>query len=212
MNTCELKPNLKYVQECIPEIHNYLKNNYDIISVDTGYKNLLLLKNYNRTSMRYTHIQYQTESKIKKHKKILYELDHKNILTKKEQLSYCNINKYILFNQTNSLDNLCKNIKKKFGNVVLCIGDTGYNPLNLFIVEYLSKHIPCYLVDETNTSRLCCSCNSKLVYVQKNKTEIRSPRLVICSKCNTIFNKDSNACTNILNKAIKILNVILVEN
>ena len=124
-----------------------------------------------------------TDDEYNEHQKILYKIE-------------CNKRK--------SLNKLMKNIKQKFGNnIFFCIGDTGCNTINKNIVEFLNKHFICYLVDESYTSKICCKCGSALRYV--NPGNIEMTRIVQCTKheCRYVFNRDSNACGNILNKVTK---------
>ena len=63
------------------------------------------------------------------------------------------------------------------------------------------------MVNEKKTSKVCCRCGSPLMHMTDPNKEIYSIRIVQClnRECRYIFNKDSNACTNILNRAIRTL-------
>jgi len=134
-----------------------------------------------------------------------------------------------------SENKLVNNIKNKFGNnLILIFGDwsdeqgyrTGETSTCKGIKKKLSKYYESYLVDEYNTSKLCCKCGNKLEHY-KDKF-----RLLICKDCKTrtqyhykyydknvkclkeqnitfksqIFTRDLNSCLNIIKLSEHIIN------
>ena len=130
---------------------------------------------------------------------------------------------------------LVNNIKNKFGNdLILVFGDwsdeqgyrTGETSTCKGIKKRLSKIFNSYLVDEYNTSKLCCKCGNKLEHY-KDKF-----RLLICKDCkirtqyhykyydmnvnclkeqkitfkSQIFTRDLNSCLNIIKLSEYIIN------
>jgi len=130
---------------------------------------------------------------------------------------------------------LVNNIKNKFGNnLILVFGDwndeqgyrTGETSTCKGIKKKLNKYYESYLVDEYNTSKLCCKCGNKLEHY-KDKF-----RLLICKDCKTrtqyhykyydknvkclkeqnitfksqIFTRDLNSCLNIIKLLEHIIN------
>ena len=78
-------------------------------------------------------------------------------------------------------------LKNEYGNdLILIFGDwsdeqghkTGETTINKNLKRKLSKHFKnCYLIDEFNTSKLCCKCGNVLEnYKDKH-------RLLICKDC-----------------------------
>ena len=135
----------------------------------------------------------------------------------------------------NSENKLVNNIKNKFGNdLILVFGDwsdeqgyrTGETSTCKGIKKRLSKIFNSFLVDEYNTSKLCCKCGNKLEHYKEKF------RLLVCENCKTrkqyhykyydlnvnclkeqnitfknqIFTRDLNSCLNIIKLSEHIIN------
>lgn len=199
-----LRLNIQYFQYHINHINKCVKDGYNLIGVDPGKYNLLTCKNINNVQMRYTMSQYNVESGLKrKHKKINeYEFKlQQHSMNDEDYSKYNSLNHSIQMNINRSCTKLIENLRKSFGyKIILCIGDCGYNNINKMIAEKISKNLKCYLVDESFTSKICCKCGSDMHYVVCNGITLNRVTQCKNNECRSIFNKDSNACSNILVK------------
>ena len=153
-------------------------NNNDIKKIETN------LSNYNSKTNYYNEFKKWLEEKYK----VFDELyDFYNIKTIRRL-------KMEIYQKTQQSESkLIKNIretfklKNEYGNdLILVFGDwsdepehkTGETTINKNLKRKLSKHFKnCYLVDEYNTSKLCCKCGRELEkYNDKH-------RLLICKDC-----------------------------
>ncbi len=125
-------------------------------------------------------------------------------------------------------------LKNEYGNdLILVFGDwsdeqgnkTGETTINKGLKKKLSKHFESYLIDEYNTSKLCCKCGNKLENLNNKH------RLLICKNCrlnknqysykyydlnvgcikqepavkDRIFTRDLNSCLNMIRLAEHII-------
>ena len=152
-------------------------NNNEIKKIET------ILSNYNSKTNYYSEFKNWLEEKYK----VFDELyDFYNIKTIRRL-------KMEVYQKTQQSESkLIKNIretfklKNEYGNdLILVFGDwsdeqghkTGETTINKNLKRKLSKHFKSYLIDEYNTSKLCCKCGKELEkYNDKH-------RLLICKDC-----------------------------
>ena len=200
---------------------NKIKNkNKEIEEIETN------LSSFNSKTNYYNNFKIWLENKYKYFDK-LFSFYNNNKFRRLKMEIYQKIIK--------SENKLVNNIKNKFGNnLILVFGDwsdeqgyrTGETSTCKGIKKRLSKMFNSYLVDEYNTSKLCCKCGNKLEHYK----EIF--RLLICNNCKTreqyhykyydenvkclkeqnitfknqIFTRDLNSCLNIIKLSEHIIN------
>ena len=215
---------IDYFDKSINEIEKYIDDGYKLIGIDPGFKNLITACDEENNKMLYTISQYNIESRRKKYKNRIQnwetEITNKTI-TKAGYKKYKKIRGYINSHQNKSFQYLQTKIFKKYGKkCILLFGDCGYNQFNYNLLKFLSKQkSPIYLVNEFLTSKLCPICRKTLQNMyrtdKKNKVariDVVTPDknklirgLKYCKNCNIMFNRDSVACKNIINKVKRLL-------
>ena len=121
-------------------------------------------------------------------------------------------NTYI--NTQRSEDNMVNNFKKKMGkpeDTIIAIGDysdKGLKGTESSITKKTRKiftrhRYKVYLINEYNTSKLCCHCeNNTENFIKRSKKIGRKQyhvwKLIRCTICKSIHNRDSNAAKNML--------------
>lgn len=204
--------NIGYYDDHKHTIANYVNSGYKLIGLDPGYINLVKFKENETSKLNYTIKQYNFEVKMWKYKSRIVELGKKHndgTITDEEKKYYEHALFRVRKNADVSFRKLCMRIENKFGkNIILCIGDSGYNEINREIIKVLSKRFISYFVNEYNTSKKCSKCTFPVKKTIIDGKEIRG--LVTCTnqKCQRIFNRDNNAAGNMI---IKVQNDIVNE-
>ena len=124
-----------------------------------------------------------------------------------------------------SEDKFLNNIKKTYGEskyIVIAYGGWSLNKQmkhmipssNIGLRRKIEKKYKVFLIDEYCTSKLCSKCNKELIHYKMNyekykstlKSSNKKHRLLVCSECgssenkrSTFWNRDINACVNMLN-------------
>jgi len=198
----------------IPYAHDYrdkiellVDKNFNLIGIDPGKKNLLMMTDIERNKLRYTNVQHRIETG---NKAMGYELNKLVNLplktTEHKQRIKC-LRNNIKHKTKKSFNNLLNSIGEIFGeNIIIFLGDSGLNDINIEVLEYLFENISgtCYvfLVDESNTSKICCKCGGNIQLTKRDDTIVRG--LIFCPHCSTMHNRDTNSCFNIILKGIKL--------